>query len=84
MKLDEFLPYPAATLKQSGPHDRIMLSSRVRLARNLLIGEDAYRGSDESLLGNVDDVLVYGKALSESDIATLSQKGAAVLFKLKE
>jgi len=35
MKLDEFLPSPAATLKHSGPHDRIMLSSRVRLARNL-------------------------------------------------
>lgn len=52
----------------------------VRLDRNLLIGEDANRGSDEQLLGNVDDVLVYGKALSESDIATLSQKGAEAFF----
>jgi len=56
----------------------------VRLARNLLIGEDAHRGSDEQLMGNVDDVLVYGQALTEPDIATLSQKGAAVFFKLKE
>jgi len=35
MKIDEFLPSPAATLKSSGPHDRIVMSSRVRLARNL-------------------------------------------------
>jgi protein arginine kinase len=35
MKIDEFLPSPAATLKFSGPHDRIVMSSRVRLARNL-------------------------------------------------
>lgn len=56
----------------------------VRLARNLLIGEDANRGSDESLLGNVDDVLVYGKALRPEDIGILSGKGAAALFKLKE
>lgn len=35
MKIDEFLPSPAATLKVSGPHDLIVLSSRVRLARNL-------------------------------------------------
>jgi hypothetical protein len=54
----------------------------VRLARNLLVGEDASRGSDEQLRGNVDDVLVYGKALSDADIAVLAEKGAAVFFKL--
>ena len=54
----------------------------VRLARNLLVGEDAHRGSDESLRGQVDDVLVYGQALGEQDIRTLSGQGAAVLFNL--
>ncbi len=54
----------------------------VKLARNLLIGEDAEMGSDEQLQGNVDDVLVYGKALSAADINALSEKGAAAFFKL--
>ena len=56
----------------------------VKLARNLLIGEDASRGSDEQLMGNVDDVLVLGRALSEQDIAALSEKGAAAFFKLSD
>ncbi len=56
----------------------------VRVARNLLVGEDANRGSDEQLQGNVDDVLVYGRALSAEDLVVLSQQGAAVLFDLKE
>lgn len=54
----------------------------VTLARDLLVGEDAARGSDEQLRGNVDDVLVYGKALSEADIARLADKGAATFFDL--
>jgi len=56
----------------------------VRLARNLLIGEDANMGTDEQLHGNVDDVLVLGRALSPRDIAALSQKGATVFFGLKK
>jgi protein arginine kinase len=35
MNIHEFLSTPAETSKRSGPHDRIVLSSRVRLARNL-------------------------------------------------
>ncbi|HUA68851.1 MAG TPA: protein arginine kinase [Candidatus Saccharimonadales bacterium] len=35
MKLDEFLVSPAETTRRHGPHDRIVMSSRVRLARNL-------------------------------------------------
>jgi protein arginine kinase len=35
MKLDDFLPSPATVVKHSGPHDHIVMSSRVRLARNL-------------------------------------------------
>jgi protein arginine kinase len=35
MKITEFLTPPAAVSQRSGPHDKIVLSSRVRLARNL-------------------------------------------------
>jgi hypothetical protein len=56
----------------------------VTLERNLLVGEDASRGSDEQLRGNVDDVLVYGKVLTDAEIATLAGKGAAVFFKLPQ
>ncbi|MEI7733675.1 MAG: protein arginine kinase [Verrucomicrobiota bacterium] len=35
MNLHEFLIPPAETTRQRGPHDRIVISSRVRLARNL-------------------------------------------------
>ncbi len=56
----------------------------VKLARNLLVGEDAQRGSEEQLMGNVDDVLVLGRALSEKDIAALSEKGATAFFNVRE
>jgi protein arginine kinase len=36
MKLDEFLITPAETARRKGPHDRIVMSSRVRLARNIV------------------------------------------------
>ncbi len=35
MSLHEFLPAPAEMARREGPHNRIVLSSRVRLARNL-------------------------------------------------
>ena len=35
MKLPDFLSSPQETSHRTGPHDRIVLSSRVRLARNL-------------------------------------------------
>ncbi len=35
MNLHEFLSPPQESAKRSGPHDRIVMSSRVRLARNL-------------------------------------------------
>ncbi|MHC1770000.1 MAG: protein arginine kinase [Verrucomicrobiia bacterium] len=35
MNIHEFLSSPAESSKRSGPHDRIVMSSRVRLARNL-------------------------------------------------
>ena len=35
MKIDEFLKSPTEWLKADGPQNKIVLSSRVRLARNL-------------------------------------------------
>ena len=35
MNISEFLPTPADTARREGPYNRIVLSSRVRLARNL-------------------------------------------------
>src|SRR5206468_2716167 len=35
MTIHEFLSPPAETSRRSGPHDRIVMSSRVRLARNV-------------------------------------------------
>ncbi len=35
MNLHEFLVAPAETALRHGPHDRIVMSSRVRLARNV-------------------------------------------------
>src|SRR5712691_8024183 len=35
MDIHEFLPPPAETARREGPHNRIVMSSRVRLARNL-------------------------------------------------
>ncbi len=54
----------------------------VKLARNLLIGEDAEFGTDEQLQGHVDDVLVIGRVLKQEELATLATQGADVLFKI--
>src|SRR6266481_4274165 len=35
MNIHEFLEPPANTARRKGPHDRIVMSSRVRLARNI-------------------------------------------------
>jgi protein arginine kinase len=42
MTIHEFLEPPANTARRKGPHDRIVMSSRVRLARN--IKEAAFPG----------------------------------------
>jgi protein-arginine kinase len=35
MDIHDFLVPPAETARRKGPHDRIVMSSRVRLARNI-------------------------------------------------
>jgi len=48
----------------------------VKLARNLMVGEDLNMGSNEQLTGNVDDVLVLGRVLSADTVRALAEKGA--------
>jgi hypothetical protein len=52
----------------------------VTLVRDLLVGEDLELGTDEQLRGNVDDILVIGRALTESQIAALQAKGASAFL----
>ena len=52
----------------------------VKLARDLLVGEDAELGSDGQLNGNVDDILVLGRVLVADDIKRLATKGGAAFF----
>ncbi len=47
----------------------------VTLARDLLVGEDAELGSDEQFDGNVDDVVVLGRALKAEEVKALASKG---------
>jgi hypothetical protein len=51
----------------------------VRLARDLLVGEDAELGGDQQFNGNVDDILVLGRVLAPEDIKQLATKAALVL-----
>ncbi len=48
----------------------------VKLCRDLMVGEDLELGSDEQLRGNLDDILVYGRALTAGQIASLASQGA--------
>jgi protein arginine kinase len=73
MKLEEFLVTPAETARRKGPHDRIVMSSRVRLARN--IQEAAFPGwakkpervrSLEVIQPAVEDLPVMKGAFSET------------------
>jgi hypothetical protein len=52
----------------------------VRLARDLLVGEDAELGGDEQFNGNMDDILVLGRALAAVDVKQLAARGGAAFF----
>lgn len=52
----------------------------VTMARNLLVGEDAELGSDEQFNGNMDDIVVLGRALSSGEVKELSTKGGEAFF----
>lgn len=66
---------------QIGPATTVP-STPVTLARNLRFGEDYPPTSqtNEPFSGLADDILVYDRALSPSEILSLKQQGAAALF----
>ena len=53
----------------------------VIMERNLQVGEDTQHAHVQQFRGNLDDVLVLGRALSAAEIAALRQQGAGVFFK---
>ena len=54
----------------------------VVMPRDLLVGDDAALGpSDPQFNGNVDDILVLGRALSPEDLKALAAKGAEAFFR---
>ena len=53
----------------------------VSMERNLLVGEDSKHSYEQQFRGNMDDILVLGRALSAAEIKTLSQQGAEAFFK---
>lgn len=52
----------------------------VKLARNLLVGEDHGNGGNEQLYGHVDDLLFYTNALSLAAIRQVAYSGADAYF----
>ncbi|HOX57157.1 MAG TPA: hypothetical protein P5205_08430 [Candidatus Paceibacterota bacterium] len=54
----------------------------VVMPRDLLVGDDAELGrTDEQFNGNMDDILVLGRALSPEDLKSLAAQGAEAFFK---
>ena len=53
----------------------------IAMERNLRVGEDSEHANEQQLRGFVDDVLVYGEALSAADIKALGKTGAEAFFK---
>jgi len=55
----------------------------LKMARDLLLGEDWELGSDEQFNGNMDEIVVLGSVLSETDIKQLAQKGGQATLTTK-
>jgi hypothetical protein len=56
----------------------------VSMIRNLRIGEDAAHGHEQQFRGWMDDVLVYGRALTPNEISALGKQGAEAFFKARQ
>ncbi|HSW46311.1 MAG TPA: LamG-like jellyroll fold domain-containing protein [Phycisphaerae bacterium] len=60
---------------------RVPGGNPVELRRNLFLAGDAALGTIGQFDGHVDDVLVFGRALSDKEIEALARKGAAAFFR---
>lgn len=54
----------------------------VIMDRNLQVGEDTQHSYDQQFRGNLDDILVLGRALSAAEVKMLSRQGAEAFFKV--
>ena len=53
----------------------------VLMERNLFVGEDSQHSYEQQFRGNMDDILVLGRALTAAEVKDLSRKGAEAFFK---
>lgn len=53
----------------------------VLMERNLHVAEDTQHAYEQQFRGNLDDILVLGRAMRADEIKTLSRKGAEAFFK---
>ena len=61
--------------------DRIGGDAPVTMTRNLHVGEDTQHAHEQQFRGNMDDILVLGRALSAAEIKAISRQGAETFFK---
>ncbi len=65
-------------------HDYLSGGEPVVLSRNLSFGDDPVPSGDKRLIGQADDVLVLGRALTGAEVAALARNGAAAFFGLTD
>ena len=53
----------------------------VSLDRNLQVGEDTRHAHEQQFRGNMDDILVLGRAMSAAEIKAISRQGAEAFLK---
>lgn len=53
----------------------------VTIERNLRLGEDSQHANEQQFRGNMDDVLVLGRALNPGQIKAIATRGAEAFFK---
>ena len=66
---------------QEAGRDWVGGGAPVSMERNLHLGEDSKHGYEQQFRGQMDDILVLGRAMSAAEIKALSQQGAEAFFK---
>ncbi len=60
---------------------RIPGGEPVQMDRNLRLGEDTRHGHEQQFRGHMDDVLIFGRALTPQQIRQLAARGGEAFFK---
>ncbi len=56
----------------------------IAMERDLRVGEDSEHANEQQFRGHMDDVLVYGRALTAAEIKAITTRGAEVFFKVSK